>query len=341
MSRVKFLECRQSEFLNRIKTSRNLEWPDIAGSCGVHTRTLFDWRRNKYQMGYESLSRLTKRYNLALPKRIEILPDTWNIKNAARLGALRRNELYGPPGTQEDRRKGGLTTWRRYRVNPKRFEGTGFNGPKDIICPQKSHLLAELIGIILGDGSLTKYQIRVSLNNKTEKEYAVFISDLIKKLFKIKVNLAIRKKNACDLVVSGVNLIKYLVSLGLSVGDKMHNRVRIPKWILANRSYATACLRGLIDTDGGVYYHNHVTKGIRYLHLGLGFTSHSYPLLKDAHNIFLSLDFPAKINSRGHVFLYDRREIERYFIKIGTHNIHHLQRYRNYFIKRGEVRKWL
>ncbi len=339
MSRVKFLEGKQSDFLNRIRVGRNLEWLDIAKTCRIQMRTLFDWRRNKYQMGYENLKRLSRKYNLSIPEGIEILPDTWNIKNAARLGALRRNELYGPPGTPEGRRKGGLTTWRRYRLNPRKFEGTGFNGPKDIIYPQKSSLLAELIGIILGDGSLTKYQVRISLNNKTDRDYSIFVSDLIKKLFKVKVNLAVRKKNSCDLVVSSIKLIKYLVNLGLKTGDKIRNQVRIPKWILINRNYAIACLRGLIDTDGGVYYHNHVTKGIRYLHLGLGFTSYSRPLLKDSHNIFLSLDFPAKINPRGHVFLYDRKAIKRYFTKIGTHNSHHLQRYNNYF-KIGEVPKW-
>lgn len=96
MARVKFLEPSQSEFLKRIKINHNLGWPDIASTCKVHTRTLFDWRRNKYQMDYASFKLLRSKFRIYGP-RIEIFPDDWNIKNAARLGALRRNELYGPP----------------------------------------------------------------------------------------------------------------------------------------------------------------------------------------------------------------------------------------------------
>lgn len=115
--------------------------------------------------------------------------------------------------------------------------------------------------------------------------------------------------------------------------------MNIPKWIFKNKNHMTACLRGLIDTDGGVYYHNHITKGIRYRHIGLAFTSYSYPLLRDVHNIFLNLGFPAKIKSKGHIFLYNREVIKRYFSEIGTHNKHHLERYKNYF-RFGEVPKW-
>lgn len=339
MSRIRFLQSKQSDFLNKIKQEYNIEWADIAKACRVHNRTLFDWRRNKYQMSYEALQRFKKKYNVFIPNKIEILPDTWNIRNAARLGAIRRNELYGSPGTPEGRRKGGLASYRAYRLDPQKYLETGFIGPKDIDYPRKSSLLSELVGIILGDGGITRYQVTVSLNNRTDREYAHFVLKLFRKLFNLKATLTVREKNTCALVVSSVKLIDYLNKIGLKRGDKIRQQVNIPKWILKNKDYMIACLRGLVDTDGGVYYHNHVTKGIRYRHLGLGFTSHSLPLLRDVHNIFLNLEFPAKINYRGHVFLYDREAIKKYFAKIGTHNIHHLYRYQNYF-RSGEVPKW-
>ena len=331
------MEGTQHDFLNKIKEIRGVEWLDMAVACDVHRRTLFDWHRDKYQMSYAALQLLKNKYEISVPK-IEVLPDDWNIRNAARLGAIRRNELYGSPGTPEGRRRGGLNSCRKYKLDPHRYIETGFTGPKEINHPLRSKYLAELIGIILGDGSLTKYQLKISLNNRTERDYAIFVTSLIKKLLNVKVYLAVRKKNACDLVVSSVKLIQYLNKLGLRAGDKIRNQVRIPKWILTNKDYAIACLRGLIDTDGCIYYHNHVTKGIRYLHVGMGFTSHCSPLLNDVYDILLSLGFSAKIKPKGYIFLYNREEIKRYFAEIKTHNNHHLQRYNNYF-KYGEVPK--
>lgn len=335
MPRVKFLQSKQSIFLRKVKKKNNIDWPDFARICNVNKRTLFDWRRDKYQMGYTSLQSLNNKLKIPTPK-IKVLPDGWNISNAARLGAIKRNELYGNPGTAQGRRKGGIAALEAYRLDPGKFLKTGFIGPKEIKYPCKSSLLSEAIGIILGDGSVTKYQLIVSLNSKTEKQYSLFTSRLLRKLFNISVTCKIREKNTCDLVISSVKLIKYLNELGLKIGNKIRQQVSIPSWILENKEYMIGCLRGLIDTDEGVYYHNHITKGIRYRHVGLCFTSYSTPLLRDVHNILLNLGFPAKINQRGSVFLYDSKAIKRYFAEIGTHNSHHLKRYRDYF-KIGEV----
>lgn len=339
MSRISFLENKQSDFLSRIKKKYKLKWSDIARACKVHKRTLFDWRRNKYQMSYIALEELRKKYSFVIPRKLKILPENWNIDNAARLGAIRRNALHGNPGTPEGRRKGGVASLKIHKLNHEKFINTGFIGPKEIKYPHKSILLSEAVGIILGDGSITKYQLAISLNSKTEKQYSDFVSRLLRKLFAISVTRNVRENNTCDLVVSSVKLIQYLNDLGLKVGHKIHQQVSIPKWILKNKNYMIGCVRGLIDTDGGVYYHNHITKGIRYRHLGLCFTSYSMPLLRDVHNIFLNLGFPAKLNHRGHVFLYDSKAIKRYFIEIETHNTHHFKRFRDYF-KSGEVREW-
>lgn len=180
--------------------------------------------------------------------------------------------------------------------------------------------------------------MRISLNSENEKEYVKFILELFNSLFNLNGTPKVREKNACDLVFSSVKLVKYLTKIGLKTGGKIRQQVGIPRWIFSNKEYMAACLRGLIDTDGGVYYHNHVTKGIRYKHIGLGFTSYSLPLLKDAYNIFLNLGFPAKIRQSGHIFLYDRSAIKGYFANIGTHNKHHYVRFESYF-KSREVPK--
>ncbi|MFA5062965.1 MAG: LAGLIDADG family homing endonuclease [Candidatus Omnitrophota bacterium] len=338
MPRVKFLKTRQSNFLKKIKKRYGLDWPDLAEICRVDKRTFFDWRRDKYQMSYTSFQALQKKLKISTPK-IKVLQDDWNVKSAGRLGALRRMELYGNIGTPEGRSRGGLTTRMKYRMNPQLFKETGFIGPKDISYPPKSEALSEAVGIILGDGSLTRYQLKISLNNKVEKEYSKFILKLFKRLFNLEGDLMVREKNTRDVVFSSVKLTEHLTKLGLKIGNKIRHQVSIPDWILEDTSRMAACLRGLVDTDGGVYYHNHVTKGIRYRHIGLCFTNHSFPLLKNAHSIFLHFGFPASIRQDGHVFVYNSLAIKKYFERIGTHNKHHRIRFDNYF-KSGEVPKW-
>lgn len=344
MGRIKLPKGIQQKFLLNIAETTDLDWNQIAKLCSVTERTLCDWRREKYLMSYGAFSKLQSISRFSLTDNFEILPEHWNTKKAGRLGATKRYELYGNPGTVEGRRKGGLTTWQRYISQPELFKGTGFKGPKEIALAPKSVLLAELIGIILGDGNINKYQLKISLNAKTDVKYADFIYDLCYKLFKLKAAKRVRKKNTLDLVLSSVNLTNYLVTLGLKIGDKIRQSVNIPNWILEERKYAVACLRGLVDTDGGIYYHKHSVDGITYRHIGICFTSYSPQLLKSVYEIFIKLGFNAKINfNGGHIFLYRKDEIKKYFEEIGTHNPTLLNRYDDYLKKyrKGEVPKRL
>jgi intein/homing endonuclease len=329
MSRVRFLENNQKNFLNEIKKESRLKWSDIAGICSVHKRTLFDWRRNKYQMSYKALKELKKKSNIPIPRRVEILPENWNIRNAARLGGIKRGELYGPLGTSEGRSKGGKATQKKFRANPKYIKKIGFKQRKAILLPQKSSLLAEFIGIMLGDGHIDRYQITVSMSNKVDRGYGRFVSKLIEKLFGIATVAKVRK-NTLIIIAGSKNLIDYLIGCGLKEGDKINQQIDIPKWIFKHRRFIKACLRGLIDTDGGIYFHNHTTKGIKYRHIGLCFTSNSLPLLKSARKIFLTLGFDIKCNSKNRLFLYGKEEVRKYLKLVGTNNPKHLTRFKSY-----------
>lgn len=107
MSRVKFLPDKQREFLERVYNESQLSWQKLGLISGVSSRTLRDWRREKYTGSYEVLLHLSKKFNIKLPEELDVLGDYWYVSKGARKGALRRNELYGAPGTIESRRKGG------------------------------------------------------------------------------------------------------------------------------------------------------------------------------------------------------------------------------------------
>ena len=302
----------------------------MAKICRVHLRTLFDWRRDKYQMNYTSFQLLLrKKYKVSIPK-IEILPEYWNIKNAARLGAIRRNELYGSPGTPEGRRKGGMVSALKFRNDPEFAKKVGFKLRKHIVYPRKSSLLAEFIGILLGDGSINEHQVRIYNNNKTDRNYAYFIQKIIANLFKLHSTITVRDKNTIVVTASSKNLVLFLVGCSMKKGNKMLNGADVPEWIYKDADFIKSCLRGLMDTDGGIYFHNHTTKGIRYRHMGLCFTSHSKTLLNSVHKMFLRFNLSCKIAGGRHIFIYDRKEVGKYMQLIGSHNSKHIERFRSY-----------
>lgn len=253
-----------------------------------------------------------------------------NHQEAGRLGAIKRYIIYGNPGTTDGRIKGGFASIAKFRSNPELSLRKGFKLEKKITVPQRSPLLSEFIGIVLGDGSLSNYQVKIYFNAKTDNYYANFVKNMVIKLFNINAKVALRPKNTLELMISSRGLVKFLLALGLKNGDKIKQQATVPNWILKDDEYSFACLRGLMDTDGGIYFHNHTTKGIRYRNIALCFTSRSIPLLCSVENIFLALGIKAMNNMRERVFVYNKSGIDKYMRIIGTHNSNFLNRFDSY-----------
>lgn len=252
--------------------------------------------------------------------------------NKARLGGLRRVELYGNPGTPEGRSKGGKKTIRLFHRDKDLARKAGFIIRKEIKYPVRCVELAELIGVILGDGGLSgNHQLTVSFNNKTDKEYSVFLGRMLRKLFPIDYHIHPRKNcNGADIVVNSLNLVGFLLKQGLVAGNKVRNQVGIPGWIYEKIEYQKACLRGLIDTDGSFYCHRYNSNGKNYKYLKLCFASRSKPLLNSVMRILRKFDFDVYMHS-DQVFIYSISGIKKYFEEIGTHNPKHSDKITKFF----------
>lgn len=188
--------------------------------------------------------------------------------------------------------------------------------------------LAELVGIVLGDGGLTPYQLKITLNKETEHEYVDFVCNLLGELFNEvpkKYYFGGVAKKTCNVCLSGAGLIEYLVSLGLKIGNKVTHQVGVPKWISSQGDYSDACLRGLIDTDGCIYTHRHRNRGVQLVNLGLNFTSHSKPLLDFVSNQLNLLGFTPKQRIYS-VWLYRENEVIKYMETVKTHSQYHQNR---------------
>lgn len=335
MSRAKLKNGQQRQFLNRIAKYFYFNWAKIAKVSSVCNRTLRDWRREKYKMNYEALLRLHRISKIPIPKDIKILPEHWSIKKASRLGAIIHNKLYGNPGTLEGRRKGGRNSQKLFRSNPEYARKAGVIVRKIIKEPAHSEELAEFIGIMLGDGGISNYQINITLNNETDREYSVYVQELIKKLFSISVFVLSRRLEKTDrIVASGRSLVEFLKRKGLIVGNKVRSQIDIPAWILNNRKYAIACLRGLIDTDGSFYSYEHTVFKKKYYNFAMCFTNHSMPLIKKVSRILNKLGLSPIMNTKR-VYLHRAKDIDKYFSEVGTHNPKYLQRYKNFISLKG------
>ena len=215
---------------------------------------------------------------------------------------------------------------------------TGFKTRTSITKPLHSEELAEFMGILVGDGHLSKYQVSVTTNAKTDRRHALFIKKLTERLFKLKATLTYRDdENSVAIVASSRTLVEFLHRQGMPVGNKIKNRLAMPPWVQKTRLYREAFLRGLFDTDGCIYLDTHRINGTFYGHLSWTITSYADTLTTGVLETLRTLGYtPTHRVSQRSIYLRRQKEIRRYFATTGTHNPKHAKRYQIFL---GRVRR--
>jgi transcriptional regulator with XRE-family HTH domain len=326
--RMQINTFEQRQFFQKIKAQSNLSWKRIALLCNVGDRTLRDWANGKYTPTLSAITQLSKKFSIAVPQ-YNILDPYWYIPNAARRGGYTRYKLYGAPGTIDTRRQAGIKSQLARKNNPEKYRLLNCKIRKQIKPLTPNTHLAELFGILLGDGGITHSQVKVTLHRIDDAEYALYVAQLMETVFGEKPGIHIRK-NVFVLTISGVNYIEALEQLGLKRGNKVKNQIDIPTWILKNTEYARLCVRGLMDTDGGVYFHHHMVNGKPYVNFGLTFTNYALPITNKVYEILKTHNFSPSLVKLKRIYIYKLSEIQRYFSVFGSHNPKHLRRVENY-----------
>jgi len=133
-----------------------------------------------------------------------------------------------------------------------------FREPK-LLIKNPSIELAELIGIILGDGSIWTrsggyYYLVICGDSEKDKDYLLnYVKPLFENLFNKKMYSRTHKTNKeLFITIGNKDVVHTLNHFGLPSGNKKINNVKIPSWIFKSEEYLKACIRGLIDTDGSV-----------------------------------------------------------------------------------------
>ena len=192
--------------------------------------------------------------------------------------------------------------------------------PTEIKFAGLNENFAEFIGIMLGDGNIYKNSIRIMMD-KREIHYKEYVKNLGYQLFKLNFNeYEAKDVNQFRLYKDSKNLTQLLLRYGLKRGNKIKNQVGIPIWILKNKLYSLRCIRGLIDTDGCVFWNK------RDKRMYITFSNSSSKLLSDFKIITSRVGLNFANSVLNHVCLYRRNEIERYIKRIGFSNRKHIDK---------------
>lgn len=190
----------------------------------------------------------------------------------------------------------------------------------DITIPKHYSLrLAEFLGIMYGDGSLSYYQIIVTLGTK-ELDYANYVLDLMENLFGARPKIGIRKTGYRDVYIGSREISDWLKDQGLAY-NKVRAQVDIPKWIFKKKKYMEGFTRGFFDTDGSVY---RLRFGIQ-----VSFTNFSAPLLNSLRRILIALDYHPSRISQKRLYVTRRDTVIKFFKEIKPVNRKHQRRFRN------------
>jgi len=325
--RVKFPKNKQRDFLFTAKNKLGITWSEFAEILKISQRNLSDWKQEKITLPLSTVKTICKKSGLAFPKNIQLLSPYWYTTKGASKGGLAVLKKYKIIGGDPQVR---MKRWEEWWEKEGKFKKHPILDRFPIKKPPFSAKLAEFVGILLGDGGISQRQVSITLNRETDKGYIQFVKKMIKDLFGVSPGLYSHLKSKADaIVISRTELVEYLTQkLGLKIGNKVKQKIDIPKWIMRKKEYQIACLRGLVDTDGTTIIHRYKSKGRSYVYKKLGFTSRSFPLLKSVNCILTEL----KIKNRIAKDQYNIRveavpDVKKYFDLVGSSNPKHLKRY--------------
>lgn len=291
----------------------------LASYMNVSDRMARDWLRGKYSMPEKALLYIIDNFNVALPS-CHVVTREEHLQNISAQGGRARYKKYGVVACDEKKRK---QSWEKWWQEKGRHDGYAhITKPKHVSLPLKSRDLAEFVGIMMGDGGVTKYFISITLSSERDREYAQIVSTFLKRLFGVEPKLYKRKKQyAIDIVIHRTLLTDFCVSIGLRKGNKLAQGLVIPQWIRCNKTYTKACIRGLFDTDGSLFMHTYDSKKRTYSYPKLSFSSASPVLVQEVCTILRDLQVNARITrNRKEVRIENISDVEKYFSVVGSSN---------------------
>jgi hypothetical protein len=325
-NRYKIPKQSQIRYFQNVEKESKLTPTQLAKLFGIVPRTYCDWRRGKFSIPEHVTTLVEQKFHItpSIEKKVA-LRHWFNIKHSASVkGGRILFEKRGNPATTEGRILGGTRALTILRASGRIPPEKPFNEPKT-----HTKELAEFVGILLGDGHIGQSQWSITLNSIKDAKYAKFVQRLVYDLFLFYPTKRKRKhKHAVVIYGGGKRIINYFQKLGLHIGNKIEQQVGIPLWIEQDKNYCVACLRGLIDTDGGIFLHSYKVNGKTYSYIKLCFANKSIPLINFVYRTLSMLQLQPKLRMNSdtkRVWIYDVKYVEKYVHVVKPSNTRLLQ----------------
>ena len=192
--------------------------------------------------------------------------------------------------------------------------------------------LAELLGIILGDGNLNKASNCITIVGSLEEIYYYknHVIPLIKSLFNVNPKLRKRNdRNAFYIDFNSKDVMSYLSKdLGLIRGNKKY--ASIPRIIKNNSKLIPHFLRGLFDTDGCLKFSKQSRDENYYPRIQFCFSDTQFAEeVKEIIKIYFKVGSwkDSRFNGLAVYQISGKENLEKWIKLIGSNNIVHKTKY--------------
>lgn len=167
---------------------------------------------------------------------------------------------------------------------------------------KRNNKLAELIGVVLGDGHIQKFprteRLIISANSNNEgfiDRYRNIVRDVF---IKEPTCSKVKSKNCVRISIYEKFISK---RLSIATGNRSGNDEGIPYWAKKNKSLLIDCLRGLYEAEGSFSIHKPTCT------YKAAFSNKNKRLLTDVHNALQALGF-SPLYERYRIMISRREE---------------------------------
>jgi len=166
--------------------------------------------------------------------------------------------------------------------------------------------LAELIGVVLGDGNISVFprtEAMTIASNAKNKGFIKRYAYLIEKIFSQRPTINKPNRGCVRIRIYQ----KYISRrIDIPTGSRKDKNIKIPQWILKNKSFLVRYLRGLYEAEGSFCVHR-PTCTYKFL-----FSNKNESLLNNVYRVLIILGFHP--NKSGYKIQVSRKE-EVYKVK--------------------------
>lgn len=317
MKRVRFLPGEQREFIRKACNGKSIKKFLNDSKINVKYYQLKKYAIGRFTLPLDLAEKIAKISNQKLSNyKIEILDSNWGAIKGGKKGIRVTIERH-----KDKFKEWGRKSWEK---NLKSLTNI-----KEIKIPEIDEKLAEFIGVYLGDGTLTKYFIRIFGDKNYDYHYFNYLSSLVKSIFNIDAKIKTEKgNNLLILHIGSKKLCDYIKdNFGFKDGDKIRNKHKIPDSIIKDRKLLFACLRGLVDTDGSVSKDGGNILCIR-------FRSHNPIIISQLKEINAEYNI-FTFSNKTTIGTRNQAKIDEFFKNIGSSNLSNIIRYCEF--KRGNI----